>query len=175
MKLFVVSGDGIGAGKSTFCKRMCDETWSLAGALRQDLRRNFPAYDWFNKDQAYKNTDFREVEKLETLLGLNIARRMTIRDVLILYGQVKCSNDPVYWVRELCSVLIPRVQLADGVDIIGIDDLRKVCELEYFKATFPRDLVHFHIISSQAIEEPEFENQKLKQLADYTLAWNPKV
>jgi hypothetical protein len=172
-----VSGSGIGAGKSSFCRKFADETWSLAGQLRAELKRMFPAYDWFNKEQAYKESRFREGEVLVLKAGVSLSEDSridirTVRDALIFYGQVRCEQDEQYWVKCLAERLDPRLNIADGVTRIGIDDIRKVCEVEYLREKYGKQFQHFHIVTPQAEKEIHFDNDKLAEMCDYQIRWS---
>ena len=174
VRIIGVSGSGIGAGKSTFCRKFADETWSLAGALRKELLSLFPEYDWFNKDQAYKESLFKKGSDLLTAAGASGSGEniRTVRDALIFYGQVKCAVDPQYWVKCMAERLDERVKIGDGVVNIGIDDVRKVCEVEYLRGKYGRDFYHFHIVTPQAEKEKHFDNDKLAEMCDYQIRWS---
>lgn len=162
MKLYLFSGSGIGAGKSTTAKRLTQEVWSLASGMREDLTRRYPTYNWYNKSQEYKDT---------TIIEEYGDGRRTMRDVLIEYGQSRCKNDPAYWAKELVTYLKRRRDMYDGITVFGVDDLRKMCELETIKEAFPGIVVHFHIDTARAKAEAEFENDQLAKVADYVLRW----
>jgi len=176
MKIIGVSGDGIGAGKSSFCRKLTNEVWSLAGALRDELKRVCPEYDWFNKSQEYKNQPFTHSSRLLDKLGCttleNLPRMRTVRDAMIVYGQRMCEQGgDNYWVRELTTKLDTRLHIMDGCRTIGIDDVRKVVEIEHLREKYHRDFIHFHLVTAAATAEPQFENEQLKQMADYTVSW----
>lgn len=161
MSILAISGDGIGAGKSTAAKALSrGNVWSLAGALREEMQRDFPGYDWFNKGQDYKeNTKVRE-------LGVNV------RTALIDRGQIRCNEDPAYWVRKLCDKVEATDKLAGAPLIIAIDDVRKVLEINYLRDRFGKSITHIHMINRDAIYEPQFENAALAEMADYHMGWN---
>ena len=176
MKIIGVSGDGIGAGKSSFCKKLTNEVWSLAGALRDELKRVCPEYDWFNKSQEYKTQPFTHSSRLLDKLGCttleDLPRMRTVRDAMIVYGQFKCEQEGEnYWVRELSSKLDQRLHIMDGCRTIGIDDVRKVVEIEYLREKYHRDFLHFHIVTDSAIPEAQFDNAALSKVADYHVSW----
>jgi hypothetical protein len=97
-----------------------------------------------------------------------------MRQVMVEYGQLRCKNNPTYWADLLVSYLKNRHFIADGVSIIGVDDIRKVCELETIRAAFPNSVTHFHLNTSEGSVkmEPEFENEQLARLADYRMTWS---
>lgn len=162
MKIYLISADGYGAGKSTLAKKLGDEVWSIAGALREDLSRQYPQYKWFSKDQEYKET---------TKIHGYHNNRMSMRDVLVEYGQKECARDPLVWVRKLADRLAQSATIASGSKIFVVDDVRKLCELEYLRAKFGPLVTHFHIVSTTATPEPHFENDELRQKADYRVQW----
>lgn len=160
MVIFAISGSGIGAGKTTLAKKLANPVWSLAGGLRQELSMLYPNYNWENRTQDYKdNTRVKEREN------------KTVRQVMVEHGQLKCETNPLYWVERLCDRIDPLgAPLAPKV--IAIDDIRKLSEINYIKQKYPGQVVHFHVDFEGAIYEPEFENEKLAEIADYILRRN---
>jgi hypothetical protein len=165
MKIFIFSGSGIGAGKTKAAKTMTQDVWSFANAIRQDLTYKYPAYNWYNKTQEYKD---------HTIVEEYSKRNATVRQVMLEEGQRACNGDPAYWAKRMVEYLKGRYFIADGVSILGIDDCRKMCELETIRAAFPGQVTHFHIDNPWATVEPEFENEQLAQVADYVLSWEKK-
>lgn len=162
MKIYLISGDGYGAGKSTLGKKLGDEVWSIAGALREDLQRQYPKYKWFSKDQAYKDTTkIREYGN----------GRMTMREVLVEYGQKKCAINPTVWVSALADRLTESVKILSGAKIFVVDDVRKVCEIDLLRSRFAGLVTHFHVVSTTGTPEPEFDNDELRARADYHVRW----
>jgi hypothetical protein len=162
-RLILISGSGPGAGKSTFARKMGDEVWSIAGALRAELQKLYPQYDWFNKSQEYKdNTKVAEYGEY--------GDRKSVREVLVEYGQKKCADNPYTWVSQLSARLLDESQLLAGSRVYCIDDVRKVCELEYLRGRFI-NVTHFHLETAGVPLEPEFENDELKARADYVVQW----
>jgi hypothetical protein len=159
MKIFAISGDGIGAGKSTLAKKLGQEVWSLAGALRQELKNELPNYDWFNKSQEYKEVRVKE------------RNNRTIRTLLIERGQIRCQEDDLYWVRKIADKLVEHDKFAGAAMTVAIDDIRKVNEIEHLKEKLPGQVIHFHVCTNSAKEEPEFQNDELRQMADYIIVW----
>ncbi len=154
-KIFAISGDGNGAGKSTAAKKLVGATniISLASIMRSELREKYPQSDWFNKDQAYKEGTVVPEEGGKT-----------VRQVLIDYGQSACENDPWYWVRALCFTY------QDEIGFFAIDDLRKLVEIDFLRGFFgPDNVVHIHIEYAGAKFEPLYDNAKLKARADYVI------
>lgn len=161
MKLVLISGDGAGAGKTYAARLFGQSTWTLADGIRGELAIRYPNYNWYNRTQEYKNhTHVKEWERGDK----------TVREVLLKYGQVACAGNPKYWVERLCDKLKNSQEFVQGVTTIAVDDVRKVCELEHFRANF-RDVVHIHVESETAVFEPEFEAEQLKALADYVVRW----
>lgn len=172
MKIIGVSGSGIGSGKTSFARRMGDEVWSLAGALRQELSSICPTYKWFDRTQAYKDSRFKHSWQIHAALKTDDVPPMkTVRDALLVYGQWKCRDDERYWVRTMCDYMEPRLHIADGVKVIAIDDVRKVCEAQYLREKFKENFIHFHLVTDSAIPEEVFENSELAALADYQVRW----
>tara|TARA_R110000868_G_scaffold375983_3_gene640693 strand:- start:2210 stop:2704 length:495 start_codon:yes stop_codon:yes gene_type:complete len=162
MKIILFSGTGNNSGKSTAAKLLTQDVWSLAGAIRQELTQKYPAYNWYNKNPDYKEKTIIEEWK---------DGKYNMRKVLVEYGQIPCKTNPTYWADKLVSYLTNRHFIADGVGIIGVDDVRKLCEVETVRAAFPHTTTHIHLLSDQANLEPEFENEELAKIADYKLIW----
>lgn len=166
MKIFLFSGSGFGSGKSTACRKLTQDTWSIANAIRDELTYKYPNYNFYNKSQEYKaNTIIQEWGE----------GRSSVRDVMIAYGEAPCKTNPTYWADKLVSYLKNRHFIADGTSIIGVDDVRKLCEVSTIREAFPTpgQVTHFHVISPNGVgtPEPQFENDKLAAIADYTLNW----
>lgn len=163
MKLILISGDGIGAGKSTLAATLGIRV-SLADQLRFELRDQLPGYQWFNRSQSYK---------AET----SVAERdgKSVRQVMIEYGQERCATSPTYWADRLVQYLHQGLEATalDESSTVAVDDVRKVCEVATLKAAFP-GAVHLHITSPHAVHEPEFQNVELAAIADFTVAWSRK-
>jgi hypothetical protein len=160
VRILVISGDGIAAGKTTLANKLGDEVWSLAGALRAELAYDYPDYNWENRSQEYKATT-RILE----------CGKKSMREVMVERGQVRCSQDPIYWVRKLADKLEAVLKMATNQKTIAIDDARKVSEIEHLKSRFPNQVLHIHVINSNATHEPEFENGRLCEIADYRIGW----
>lgn len=158
-RIICCSGNGSGAGKTTYAKRTTDQVYSIASALRADLQKKYPNYDWYRTDQDYKDTT--------TVHELG----MTVRKALTIYGQAAAADDPTIWVDKLIDHLKEAQKVVDGVLTLGVDDIRKMCELDAIKNAFPGKVVHVHILGVGAKEEPEFENQELMEIADYLIEW----
>ncbi len=159
MLLYLVSGSGSGAGKTTLAEKLAGKSrvWSIASALRGDLQKIYPDYNWYAKDQAYKNTTMiRETGK-------------SMRDTMVMYGQQKCEADACYWVNKLATSL-EYFKHMPTQGPIAIDDLRKTCELHVLKERFPQ-AVHFHVVTDGAVLEPQYQNPSLLVLSDYLVEW----
>lgn len=161
MKIILFSGDGQGAGKTTASKILCQDTISFASAIRQELTYKYPAYNWYNKTQSYKDTTIIKEWPVKA----------TMRQVLYEYGQVPCKQNPSYWAEKVVDYLKNRHFIADGVSILGIDDCRKMCEKETMLKAFPGKIYHIHVDNPDAVREPEFENEQLRATADYIIRW----
>lgn len=159
----MISGDGIGAGKTTLARSLGDQVWSLAGALRDELALLYPNYDWHNRTQAYKEKTI-----------VKEADYRSVRQVLIEHGQAQCERDPVHYVRQIVDKLKGVSRIASGTSRVAVDDLRKVIELEYFREHLP-NVVHYHIVNPDAIPEKHFQNEELKLRADYLIQWSKKA
>lgn len=165
MRIFLFSGTGNGSGKSTAARKLTQDVWSFANAIRDDLTYRYPRYNFYNKSSEYKNSTIIEEYENGT---------KTMRQVMVEYGQLRCKDNPTYWAEVMVSYLKNRHFIADGTSIIGVDDLRKLCELETLKNAFPTQITHFHIDSPDgyATLEPEFENEELAKVAEYRIRWN---
>lgn len=164
MTIFLISGNGQGAGKTTLAKRLAGDraVYSIAGILRQELKRLYPDYDWDNRTQAYKDntlvTEYRAKDPFKVL---------SLRQVMVEYGQQKCVGDPTHWVKKL----VAHLAIQPALSVIAIDDVRKTCELEVLKRAFP-NTYHFHVKWIGAIAEPIYEADALEAMADYVMIRN---
>jgi hypothetical protein len=158
MVIFAISASGIGAGKTTLAKKLGNPVWSLAGGLRQELSLLYPKYNWENRDQSYKDTTI-----------VKECGKRTIREVMVMHGQMRCESNPLYWVERLCDRLKDSPALGS---VVAIDDVRKVNEIQHIKFRFPGQVVHLHVDYDLATKEPEFQNEELKAMADYIIKRN---
>lgn len=161
MRIIAISGDGIGAGKTTLAKKLSSDVWSIASSLRGEVRQKYPGYDWYCKDQAYKDGTYVH----------EFGKNKTVRDVLIEYGQQRCIESPAYWVDVLIEKLKATNQIA-SMGLLAIDDLRKLVELERLRAAFPGQIIHMHVHNPHAISEPQYDNVVLGELSDYLMQWD---
>lgn len=163
MKIIFISGDGHGAGKTYLARKLTNgphQIFSIANTIRFEIAKIYRKYDWYNKNPQYKdNTIVKETNK-------------TIREMLDAYGREKKAKKHLYWAIELSNSLIYAKE-NDKLDIAVIDDLRFVDEMVYIKKRFHKDTVcHFHVVNPQAIAEPHYENDLLKNMADYYIYGN---
>ena len=160
-RIIAISGNGTGAGKTTFANKVGDQVFSIAGSLRGELSRVYPRYDWYRKDQDYK----------DTTLVHEWGPKATVRSVLTEYGQIKCQGNPEYWVKKLIEHLKEVERIADCTNTIAIDDVRKVCELDALRNVFGERVQHIHVVGKGAKEEKLFDNDELHALCDYEVMW----
>lgn len=150
VELLLISGDGHGAGKTTFARSLGHPVYSQADAIRYELAGIYPDTNWFDKSPEGKSAPFDN-------------SGLTVRDILIQHGQNQCSNDPEYWARKCLNSIQQKPNR-----IVVIDDVRKLVELSYFRRTVGKELVtHLHVSYVGASLEPHFDNQLLKDVADY--------
>lgn len=154
-RIILISGDGIGAGKTTLAERL---GWrlSLAQGIREDLEARYPSIPWHSTDQETKSQRFEE-------LG-----GRTMREVMIQYGQERCAQVPDYWV-ERWSFYADAAMLLSGIGAAVVDDLRKIVELESFRRRYGAFVTHLHVEYPGAIPEPQYDNEQLKARADYII------
>lgn len=163
--VYLISGNGMAAGKTTLAHKLVGEssTYALADVMRHELRKLYPSYDWFNKSQDYKDsTQVVELSEVDEKRGVQAP---TVREVLIKYGQDKCREDPAYWAKKLVAYLCTQIV---GKSVIAIDDVRKICELETLKKAFPNSH-HFHVFYSNATPERIYDNEALQRMSDYSV------
>lgn len=153
MVVYLISGSGQGAGKTTLAERLVGPraVCSIADEMRKELRRLHPSIDWNNKTQAYKANTI-----------VPGGQGLTVRMWLTNYGQKHAADNPSYWVDKLIKNLYCEV----GKSFVAIDDVRKIEELDALKKAFPHSY-HFHVDYSEAVAEPIFHSDTLKQRADY--------
>ena len=160
MRIIFISGDGHGAGKTYLAKKIASgmqQIFSIANMIRQELEKEYPKYDWYNKEPRYKMyTVVTETNK-------------TIHEMLIERGTERKKKNSNYWAKELTDV-IKYHKTHSNLDFVVIDDIRFVDEYEFIKRFFSDShITHFHVINPHAKEEIQFENNKLKELADYLI------
>lgn len=165
--IYLISGDGRGAGKSTLARNLAGEenVYSLAGKIREELKTKYPQYDWHSKDQAVKD-------------GTMISEwgSVSMREVMVRYGQAKCEEVPTYWVDRLTDLLE-----LDGYSVFdtfpgAIDDIRKPLEAVAIRAWADMrqvPVLHIHVVNPLADDEP-FANGELRGMADYLVTWQAK-
>lgn len=165
MKIIIISSNGIGAGKTTLANQLSPTVLSLADALRAELNQLDPDLPWYDRSQEAKDMLIPEDSPVATY-GL------TLRDVMVTYGQHKCALDRAYWVNRFCIMSDDYVQDWD-IDCIAVDDIRKVIEVETIRSYYSghKDvfLTHLHIHYPYAVAEPHFENDQLGRMANYTI------
>jgi hypothetical protein len=156
MRIYLISGDGIGAGKSTLARLLVNPSnvWSLADALRDEVARIYPGYPWYSKEQHDKNLLVKETG-------------CSVRDVLISWGQGRCLIDPLHYARRLADKIEASRSLLTGA--IAVDDLRKLVEVGHIRKRFPGCVTHIHVSHPDAIPEPQYDNACLSAQADYVL------
>jgi len=159
LQIFTLSGDGSGAGKSTLARKISGEVLSIASPLRQELCRIHPGYAWWDKTQAYKDNTIVE------------GTGKTVRQMLVEHSAARCAGDPLYWARQLSRYLEGLSCIVSSHSRYAIDDLRKVCEIEHFRDRFGDKVTHIHVLSATATPEPHFDNDKLRDAADYVISW----
>lgn len=162
--LYLISGDGRGAGKTTLARNLVDEDsrYSLANLIRAELTDALPAYDWYATDQAYK--DQTSVPEWGSV---------SVRDVMVKYGQDRCKESPTYWVDALIEEIHAELVELRRIPVVVVDDVRKVLEVERLREWargWDIPVTHFHVINPLADDEP-FANDDLRGLADYLITW----
>ena len=158
MRIIFISGDGHGAGKTYLAKNLAssaNQIFAIANTIRIELSIEFPKYDWFNKEPRYKDyTIVKETNK-------------TIRQMLDERGKLRKSKNTIYWAKMLIDTLKYSKDVLN-LEIAVIDDLRYLDEFEFIKRYFEKEhITHIHVINPHAKPEPLYENEKLKELADY--------
>ncbi|APJ02467.1 hypothetical protein [Silvanigrella aquatica] len=158
MRIIFISGDGHGAGKTYLSKKIASgkhELFSIANMIRKDLLVKYPKYDWYNKNPRFKDsTIVKETGK-------------TVHQMLDEKGDEEKTKNKIYWAKQLVDLIVyNRDHL--NLDLAIIDDIRYVDEYEFIKRTFQQEhITHFHVINPHAKPEPLYENDQLKDLADY--------
>lgn len=152
MVVYLISGDGQGAGKTTLAERLVGKRaiYSLAGELRRMLKKQFSHIDWENKTQEYK-------DRVEVLPGV------TVRQKMIEEGQKYSKQKPTFWAEKLFERLS-----CEYNSVIAIDDVRKREEILFLREAFPNSY-HFHVQWADAVPEPVFDNAYLKSISDYVV------
>lgn len=164
--IILVSGSGIGAGKSTLARKLVGAgaglVVSLGDGIREELSIDYPEIDWYNKSQSHKDTPVQGTD-------------MTVRDHLIQRGQERCVTSPTHWVDHLFWRLTTS-PIFTNTSTIVVDDLRKVVELKEFRRRTStwNNCLHFHIEYPSAIYEPQYDGEQLRELADYVVTRGQK-
>lgn len=157
MTIILVSGSGIGAGKSTLAGLLSGgNVLSLADGIRFELMYEFPGYPWLSKEQKSKTVVVAETGK-------------TIREMLIQRGQERKKSYQDYWTQSLLHQIDSNYAPGYLKEVIAIDDIRMVHEVEYLREAFGTRVVHIHVDYPGATSEEIFENDKLQNLADYII------
>lgn len=148
--LIVISGDGHGAGKTTLARTFGVPVFSQADAIRVELSQIYPDVDWFDKSPEGKSRPFD-------------GSGLTVRDILIQHGQARCTTDPQYWARQCLEIIQSKPH-----PVVVVDDIRKLVELSFFREKVGKEnLTHFHVSYDGATPEPHFDNQLLRDVAQY--------
>jgi hypothetical protein len=160
MKIIFISGDGHGAGKTTLAKKLTTgqhQIFSIANVIRFELAKKYPKYNWYDKSPEYKDKTI--VQELN----------MTVREVMDRHGMEKKDKNSLYWAIELANTLTYPKE-SENLDLAVIDDLRFSDEMNYIKKHFSKEeFIHFHVLNPKALPEPHYENDKLKEYADYLI------
>lgn len=161
MHLILISGSGIGAGKSTLAHSLAPTTFSLADEVRRELSQEYPleAEKFWNRTQAGK-----------LLLVADTDR--TVRDLLIERGQTRRVGDPGYWATKLYDTLVEYERQSYVHTVVAVDDIRFLNEIEILRDVEGAAVVHLHIAHLGAVAEPQYENDKLERIADYVIRRN---
>jgi len=150
-KIIVCSGSGIGSGKTTFCRKICDTVIGFADIIRMELQQEYPQIDFFNKSQEYKSSIVGNTGK-------------TVRQIMVEYAEAKRKQDISYFAKRTIEI----IDTLYFDKTVGVDDMRFVVELDMLKSHF-EDVTHFHIFWPHAIKESHTEDKQLMCLADYVL------
>ncbi len=160
MRLIFISGDGHGAGKTYFANKIASDKsqiFSIANMIRKELATEYPNYDWYNKEPRYK---------IYTIVK---ETNLSIHQMLINKGNEKKQKNNIYWAKQLVEIILYNKEFLD-LKIAIIDDLRYLDEFEFIKRYLQNDLItHIHIINPHAKPEPNYENEKLKELSDFQI------
>ena len=158
MKIILISGNGTGAGKTTLAHTVADQVLSLADIIRSGLVKKYPAYDWYRKDQEYKETTLvTETQK-------------TVREMLVEEGQRRCKKNPAYWVQKLAEFI--KADAFYKSQVVAIDDIRKMIELQIMKEKFHGMVSHLHVIYKDAKSEQHLygkDDEALQAVANYVI------
>ena len=146
--IYLISGTGIGAGKTTLAHKLTPHVYSLADGIREELSAEYPQYKWYDRSQASKLTICQPTGK-------------TLRQEMVERGQERCKQDPTYWPRRLYNT----VDWGAMHGAVAIDDVRKIVEVQYFKEMFGSLCLHLHVQWPDAVVEPLYDD--LSKVADY--------
>lgn len=161
MKIIAISGDGAGAGKTYAARVFGGMTQTIADQIRHELQKQYPTFNWYDRTQKAKDQPVPNYG----------SGGLTMRQVLTVYGQQFCEQDPCYWVRKTVRGIqdLERIEQYPP-ESIAIDDVRKTCEINYLRENF-KDVVHIHVENPEAVVEPMFEAESLKRSCDYVVKW----
>jgi len=163
MHLMLISGSGIGAGKSTLAHCLAQHTFSLADEIRKELAAEYPL-----EEQKFWN----RTQEGKLLLVADTGR--TVRDLLIERGQTRRAFDPGYWATKLYFTLVDleRHVYMYSRPVVAVDDIRFLNEVEILREVGGADVVHIHISHLGSIPEPQYESEQLERIADYVIRRN---
>lgn len=161
-RIITLSANGHGAGKTTLAEKLClgEESFifSIADAVRMEMQEKYPHVDFFDKSPEGKI-------KLVPETG------STVRQLLILHGQLMSAADPNYWIdkaiQEIDRIQRKYILSNDRPITIVVDDMRKSVELAALRRHYGTRLLHLHLMYPGAVPEPHFDAPQLEKLADY--------
>jgi predicted ATPase len=157
-KVFLISANGSGAGKTTLANILADVVVSHADIARRDLSRLYPE-------------EFTEkiVSKKQEDKAFILPDGRTVRQALVHYCEaIVRPKDDVYFAREVVKSLAD-LHCKSAPLTVAIDDVRRVQDMQKIKEYLKKEglrCVHYHVISHAAELESAYDNIKLRECAD---------
>ena len=156
--IILISGSGIGAGKTTLAKILRDKhngfILSFAYIAKEHLAAQFKNELFLSPRQEDKNI---------------LIDGVSVRQHIINYCVEKKKNDPAFFARNMVQLIH---ESTSKYTTIIIDDMRYAVELHAIKKHFDYQGVrHIHVDNFLATPEPETDEKLLRNQADMIYRW----
>lgn len=174
-EVYLLSANNNGAGKTTYAK--------ILESTLLDIKPHTFIYRMplanCAKGQFEKTTDYIEyfygIDVFSESFKNHIIKNKSGREFLKEFAERKCREDPLIWCKEWFNTFINQ-KPTNGASIfpgcvIIVEDIRKVCELAFFRTKFSNcNIFHKHFISEYGQYDVDFPDTKidgiLEKLAD---------
>lgn len=174
-EVYLLSANNNGAGKTTYAKilestlldinpntKIC--RMPLANCAKEQFKKTTDYIEYFNGIDVFSES-FKN----------HIIKNKSGREFLKDFAEGECKEDPLIWCEEWISTFINQRPKLGAYTFPGcviiVEDIRKVCELAFFRTKFARcNIFHKHFISEYGQHDADFPDTKiggiLEKLAD---------